>query len=137
MPTTHDYHDHRHHFGRDLYRAGLWWDDLGERDGNAEPDWVRHIEGFRTFPNVGLAKAWVQRQCALIGTNGWTVPEGNDGFLTGDVQRGRWQEFTFHDEGYGTVHDAEWEADEWWWRLTWVESDGSVNWEHEDCTARA
>lgn len=101
MPTTKDWVAHRKHFGKTQYVAAVW-------------KWNPEIEdndflGDRTFPNLGLAKAWAKKN----------TPEG----AYAAIHRGKWEEDRFHDEGYGLVYAADFAVDESWGMEYWGESE--------------
>lgn len=56
----------------------------------------------RTFPNAGLAKAWLRKRLPELG-EGWK----------GQIERGAYEDCSFHDThyGHGFVRDVTWETD--------------------------
>lgn len=124
MAQTKDYAAHRHHLGKTMYCAVVYWDDLGEWDGNKAPAWVEALDGHRFFPNLGLAKRWVTDRLTKASQQEW--PD-HGGFVAARIDRGRWESDSFHDDGYGTVHDAEFiEDDDFYWTAVVYEQGGKV-----------
>lgn len=79
------------------------------------------------YPNLGLAKAWVNRTLPTF----WRQVAGRP---WADIRRGAYVDESFHDGGYGHVSDAGWEADD---RSQWYGELASdcvtVEWQDDSC----
>lgn len=51
----------------------------------------------RTFPNLGLAKSWLEKTLTKLG-----------GDWRGYIEAGHYELHVIHDREYGTVHDVNW-----------------------------
>lgn len=114
MVQTKQYVANRKRFGKTLFivvpRRPVW---------NETREWVDGDEyaKSRTFPNLGLAKAWAAKRVAELGQE-WTA----------HITRGEWREDVFQDRTYGTVYDGEWREDSEW-EMACGQDAGQVWWE--------
>lgn len=102
MPRTKDDVKYRDKIGKTLYVARPY---QPMTDG---VEWTHNeYAPSRTFPNLGLAKAWLAKELPKLGVH-WV----------GEIEPGQFVDCSFDDEGYGRVSDVAWEPD--WNRMVYV-----------------
>lgn len=62
--------------------------------------------GSAEYSNLGLTKAWVNRNLPLLSAN-----DKRPGIAWARVERGIYEESSFEDDEFGLVIDADWERD--------------------------
>lgn len=102
MPRTKAYR----HLGKTTWRANVFLDDGDE----SFADYLGDAER----PNLGLAKAWVNRNLPLLAANKCGV--GDSAWAR--LERGTYEDNSFDDRRDGYVFDASWEKDGTEWFAT-------------------
>ena len=112
MPATREYAQ----LGKTTWRADILLDDGGDPR-------ARHLASAE-YPNLGLAKAWVNRRLPVF--------YREDGHPWAELRRGTYEDDSFDDGEAGHVASASWEADQrsqWYGHL--AEDSLHVDWQDD------
>lgn len=109
MPQTKDYVKYGSRVGKPMYVATTNRPIFDENGYIDRDEWGKS----RTFPNLGLAKAWLTKTLTELGV-AWC----------GLIEKGSYEDCSFTDPGYGHISDVTWETDYSFEMSAWWEDDG-------------